>query len=63
MIEVMGCPPGYRAPADPSPEEIAERCAEIQAGWSEAERLRRLVYHAPVLEAPVVVVADLVRSA
>jgi hypothetical protein len=28
--------------ADPSPEEIAERCAEIQAGWSEIERQRRL---------------------
>jgi hypothetical protein len=30
--------------ADPSPAEIAERCAEIRAGWSEAERERRLRY-------------------
>jgi len=25
----------------PSPEEIRELCAEIQAGWTEAERARR----------------------
>jgi hypothetical protein len=27
---------------DPSPEEIAEACLMIQAGWSERERLSRL---------------------
>jgi hypothetical protein len=32
-------PPKY----DPSPEEIAERCAEIQSRWSESERRSRLV--------------------
>ena len=26
---------------DPTPEEIAERCREIQAGWSEFTRLQR----------------------
>jgi hypothetical protein len=25
----------------PTPEEIAERCAEIQRGWSDTERLSR----------------------
>lgn len=28
-------------PTDPTPEEIAERCAEVQAGWTKAERARR----------------------
>ncbi len=27
---------------DPSPAEITERCAEIQAGWTERERMTRL---------------------
>jgi hypothetical protein len=27
---------------DPTPEQIAERCAEIQRGWSAEMRLRRL---------------------
>lgn len=27
---------------DPSPEEIAAACLEIQAGWSPAEKLRRM---------------------
>ena len=27
---------------DPSPDEIAERCAEIQLSWTPQERLRRL---------------------
>lgn len=26
---------------DPTPDEIRERCEEIQAGWDEAERARR----------------------
>ncbi len=30
-----------RLPGDPTPDEIRERCLEIQAGWSEDERLRR----------------------
>lgn len=30
------------ASKDPSPEEIRLACAEIQATWSPAERLRRL---------------------
>jgi len=29
---------------DPTPQEIAERCAEIRAEWSEAVRQRRLRY-------------------
>lgn len=35
-------------PIDPTPEEIAERVAEIQAGWSDAERRLRF-YNARVL--------------
>jgi hypothetical protein len=27
---------------DPSPDEIKERCAEIQSEWSPAERMRRM---------------------
>jgi len=27
---------------DPTPAEIAELCLEIQRGWSEAERMKRL---------------------
>jgi hypothetical protein len=30
------------ATKDPTPEEIAQRCAEIQRGWSEQERMKRL---------------------
>jgi hypothetical protein len=30
------------ATKDPTPEEIAQRCAEIQRGWSEQEKLKRL---------------------
>lgn len=33
-------PPGVYLP---SPEEIARETAAIRAGWSEAERLRRIV--------------------
>ena len=33
----MNVPPGA-----PTPEEIAERAAEIRAGWSPAERMKRL---------------------
>lgn len=28
---------------DPTPEEIQQRCMEIQSEWSEKERLRRIV--------------------
>lgn len=28
--------------ADPTPEQIAERCLRIQATWTPAERMRRL---------------------
>lgn len=31
-----------RVLGDPTPEEIAARCAEIQASWTPAERERRL---------------------
>ena len=31
-----------RPVSDPSPEEIAAACLEIQAGWSESERRSRL---------------------
>lgn len=30
------------ATRDPSPEEIAAACLEIQAGWSDREKLSRL---------------------
>ena len=29
-------------PTDPTPEEIAQRCLEIQSGWSPEERHKRL---------------------
>lgn len=31
----------YRTPNDPTPEEIAIRCQEIQGGWDEQTRLMR----------------------
>ena len=30
-----------KTPIEPTAEEIAERCAEIRAGWSEQERWKR----------------------
>lgn len=30
------------SPRDPTPEEIAAACLEIQAGWTPAERMKRL---------------------
>ncbi len=30
-------------PIDPTPEEIRERCLEIQAEWTEDERRKRVV--------------------
>jgi len=33
----------YGRQADPTPEEIKERCLEIQAGWSDADRERRAI--------------------
>lgn len=33
----------HGAPYDPSPQEIRRRCREIQAEWSERERLKRQV--------------------
>ena len=30
-----------RRPNDPSPEQIRERCLEIQRGWTETERRQR----------------------
>lgn len=27
--------------SDPTPEEIKQKCAEIQAGWSEQEKAKR----------------------
>lgn len=33
----------YEKPVDPTPEEIAERAAEIRAEWPEGEEERRLV--------------------
>lgn len=46
----MGCPPGYRSPDDPTPQEIAERAAAIRACWSEETRLKRCVYPDGVVE-------------
>ncbi len=31
-----------RQQADPAPHEIAERCREIQAEWTDAERTQRM---------------------
>ena len=33
----------YDRSVDPTPEEIAERCAEIRAEWPDGEEARRLV--------------------
>ena len=33
----------YEKSVDPTPEEIAERCAEIRAEWPDGEEERRLV--------------------
>lgn len=33
---------GWTDQCDPTPDEIAERCREIQARWTHAVRLRRL---------------------
>ena len=45
---------GYRMPSkevDPTPEEIRQRCLEIQAEWPELERLKRMGTNAsPVVE-------------
>jgi hypothetical protein len=32
---------GVRHREDPTPSEIAEKCREIQAGWTDDERIRR----------------------
>lgn len=32
-----------RGQGDPTPDEIAERCEAVQAGWSDSERYKRLV--------------------
>ena len=37
----------YKPPVEPSPEEIARLCQEIQSTWTPKERQRRLVQ--PVL--------------
>ena len=46
-------------PIDPTPAEILDRCAAIQATWSEAERERRRRHYAgkenraaPLVDAP-----------
>ena len=45
---------GYRMPSkevDPTPEEIRQRCLEIQAEWPELERLKRMGTNgSPVVE-------------
>lgn len=39
---------GKGRPADPTPNEIRERCATIRAGWSERqERDRRVIHDVP----------------
>jgi hypothetical protein len=38
-----GSKAGHRKAYLPTPEEIAEKCLEFQAGWSEEERARRYV--------------------
>jgi hypothetical protein len=46
----------------PSPEEIAERSAEIRAKWSEDERRRRRVGPAFDAETPTIAVADVTAA-
>lgn len=48
--ELIDLRPGgkYGAAAEPTPEEIRQRCAEIQSEWSPAEeRNRRVVQFEP----------------
>ena len=44
---------GRRPAEDPTPREIAERCAEIQAGWSEETRRKRQVTQPDAWSVPV----------
>ncbi|WP_146446760.1 hypothetical protein [Botrimarina colliarenosi] len=48
-----------RQPNDPTEDEIAERCAEIRATWTEAERRRRIVGPAEEMTVEVVSVREL----
>ncbi len=45
LVRVTADRIGYRMPSkevDPTPEEIRQRCLEIQAEWPEPERLKRM---------------------
>lgn len=46
-------PPVWRRP-DPTPAEIKAACERIRAGWSDAERRKRLVVAEKPAEVPVV---------
>ena len=54
--------PWVQSPAEPTPEEIAERAAAERARWSDAERRKRQVGHAADWR-PTVVPASILRSA
>ncbi|MBM4069114.1 MAG: hypothetical protein FJ271_09245 [Planctomycetes bacterium] len=55
--------PEFIVPVPPTPEEIAERCLEIQAEWSSAERakrdLRALAEYRPVSFSPGRIALDM----
>jgi len=44
---------------DPTPEEIAERAAEVRATWTENEEAKRRTGPAPIWAVPVFSVAEL----
>lgn len=44
---------------DPTPDEIAERCAEIQRTWTKSTRERRLGIQQQEVEAPLVLIGDI----
>ena len=54
----------YPPTPDPTPEELAAMCAEIQATWSESERLRRTepAYQPQHWTAPVIRIVDIQES-
>ena len=59
---LMQRPGDGRRRSDPSPDEIAAACREIQAGWSESERASRQVGHWPARLERLAEVVDSARD-
>ena len=56
MSRAKGSTQVYKAPFNPTPEEIAEECAKIREGWSKdrwrKEERGRVRYSIPLAEHP-----------